>query len=196
MAKQYVTGPCDIFVNFGTTDGGIVTAPKFLGHSDRGPRIQIRPQFTNTFVDIMGLKTPFDAIYDGEDALVSFHLNRWNPSIYHATSHPVDGNSTRGESRFGDVGTLMVYEGAARFLWIRFPHRAKPAYSEQVAGYRFHAAFLQTDDLTDLGSKPRKISLVFHCLRKGDFSDADQTALGSGRFTLFDHDMDGLPPVD
>lgn len=195
MAKQFVTGPCDIFVNFGIIDG-VLTEPKFLGHSERGPRIQIRPQYTMTYVDITGLRTGFDAIYDGEDALVSFQLNRWNPSIYHETSHPFSRNSARGESRSGDVGTLMVYEGAARYLWIRFPHQAKSSYTEQVAGYRFHAAFLQTDDLTDLGSKPRKIQLVFHCLRRGNFTNEDFLALGNGLFTLFDHDMSGLPPID
>jgi hypothetical protein len=61
-------------------------------------------------------------------------------------------------------------------------------------GYRFPAAFLQSDDLPELGTKARKISLVFHCLRT--FDPTVTTVYGTGRFLLFDDDMTGLPAID
>jgi hypothetical protein len=194
MAQQYVTGPCSIFVDTGSISG--TTPPLFLGHSERGPRIQIRPQFSMTYVDLGGQKVPFDAVYDGEDAIVSADLTRWNEDVYTALAikSGVSGNANRGLDEPGDIGTLMVYEGAATQLWLKFPYSAKASMITMPDGYRFVAAILQTDDLPELGTKARKISLVWHCMRRFDPEVTNET--GQGSFTLFDHDMTGLPAID
>lgn len=196
MAQQFVTGPCDIFVNYGSL-GGVVTPPLFLGHSERGPRMQVRPQYSSSYVDIGGQKIPFDSVYDGQDAIVSADLSRWDETVYAAISIKSGAsanNAPAGTDDPGDIGTLMIHEGAAIQVWLRFPHAAKLAYSTMPAGYRFPVCMLQNDDHNELGTKPRKISLVFHCLREFDVSVTN--AFGAGRFVLFDHDMSGLPPIN
>lgn len=196
MAQQFVTGPVDIFVNYGSL-GGVVTPPLYLGYSERGPRMQVRPQYSSTYVDVGGQKIPFDSCYDGQDAIVSADMSRWNEDVYAAIaikSGASGNNSPAGIDDPGDIGTLMMHEGAAITVWLRFTHAAKLAYSTMPAGYRFPIAMLQNDDHNELGTKPRKISLVFHCLREFDVTITN--AYGAGRFTLFDHDMTGLPAID
>lgn len=185
MAQPYVTGPAGIWVN-------VAGAPAFLGHCERSPSIQIRPYYTPVFSDFAGQRVPLDMIYDGEEAMVSLDLTRYNESVYTVlSSRP--GAAIRGTNIPGDIGTLMLLEGRTFDMWVTFPYAAKAVMSSGVgltsggampAGYHFYAAYLEgPDDLGPLGTTARRLRLNFHCIR--NFA-ADATG---ATFFLYDHNM-------
>jgi hypothetical protein len=188
MAQLYCTGPVDLWIGFN------FESPDFLGHSERGPSFQVRPQYSPVFVDLGGQNVPFDTVYDGEDAMVTVDLTRWNNGLLEIIQDKA-GLTGPGSDAPGNIGTLMVTEGSAYQLYLHFPYAAKAAFSNQTngalpAGYRFRAAFLETDDSPDLGTKAKKQHLVFHCLRTFDPSVVN--AFGYGELQLFDFEMSGV----
>lgn len=199
MAQVYVTGPCDIWVGPNSSSGGRSGgSAQFLGHSERGPAIQIRDSFSPVYVDLGGPKVPFDMIYDGEDAIVSCELTRFNENVYE-TIADIAALQAPGFNDPGEIGTLMLQEGSTYPLWIHFPYSAKVAYQNPAsgampAGYRFPAAYLQQDSLPALGTTARKMHLVWHCLRQ--FTVGFSNAEGYGKFTLYDFNMSALGPIN
>ncbi len=196
MATIYVTGPCAIF-----TGSSANNSPVFLGHAERGVAINIRPQWRPAYSDLGG-SVPFDMLYEGEDALVNADVSRYNESEYRRLADRATtfagGTSERGINDPGEIGSLMLTESIAYSLWIRFPYATKAVMQAQQmpAGYRFKAAYLQGPDaLQGLGTQgPRKVNMVFHCLR--DFDVSVTNTFGQGQFILYDHDMTGVPPID
>jgi hypothetical protein len=197
MAQPYASGPVDVWCGVGA--GG---APLFLGHGERAPRIQIVRRYKEVTNDLGGDMVPFDKGYAGETGVVTVTLSRWNEStlaIIQDVATTLTGlGAARGLNGPGEVGTLMVTEGVAYKLWLRFPFSAKAAYANaasgaQPAGYRFLAAFLEgPDDLFDLGPpNARKVGLQFTCMRA--FDPAVSNAFGTGLFALYDHSMIALP---
>lgn len=189
MAKVYAVGPCGIYVRLSS---GIL----FLGHSERGPRVMVRPQYSPIYCDLFGPSVPADIAFAGEDAIISVDLTRWNESVYLRLSDKVNHFGVPGIGRNdpGEIGTMMVSEGAAYPVFVHFPHSAKPAYADQPAGLRFAACVLETDNYGALGTGGRKMNLVFHAYRTLDLSVAN--IAGRGRLLLYDHNMAGLPAID
>lgn len=193
MAQPYVTGPAGIWVGL---YGGV---PTFLGHCERSPSIQVRPYYSPVFCDLAGQRVPLDMIYDGEEAMVSVDLTRYNESTYAAlASRPIPGRAatTRGTNLPGDIGSLLLLEGFTHELWVTFPYSAKAAMGGPVsatsggpmpAGYHFHAAYLEgPDDLGPLGTTARRLRLNFHCIRTFTTDSAGAS------FFLYDHVMSGV----
>ncbi len=184
MGQPYVTGAVSVWI-------GSAAGPLFLGYSERGPNISIRPHYSNVFVDLSGMSVPFDKIYDGEEAIVSCDLTYFNQNVLLAIEDYA-GTTSPGFNEPGEIGTLMLTEGIAYPLYLRFPYAAKPAFQNGLngampAGYRFYRAMLETDDFPDLGTKARKIHLSWHCLPQLDATVSND--FGTGTFTLYDFDL-------
>lgn len=193
MASPYVTGPVDAWANIGGT-------PRFIGHCERSPSVQLRPYYDPVFNDLAGQRVPLDVVYQSCDAMISLDLTRYNESTYLLlASRP--GNVIRGTNIPGDIGTLMLGEGKAFTLWLRFPYAAKPPMQQAVsnvsggpmpAGYRFAAAYLEgPDDLGPLGTTARRLRLNFHALPL--LIAGGNSPLGAATFFLYDHDVSALP---
>lgn len=189
MAQTYVSGPVPIWIS---DQSGL---PQFFGHCERMPNIKWRPNYSEVFVDIGGVKVPFDTVKQGSDAMVSLDMIRFNYPVYNNLSLMTCNEGTVP----GDLGTLMVYEQdtsqvASIELWLPFPYVAKPAMGTMSPGYHFLAAMCINDDLDQMGTVPLKKRIIFHCLRQFDpFFTND---FGAGSFDLFDDDMSaiaGLP---
>jgi hypothetical protein len=191
MTQPYVSGPVDIWCGVGPG-----YTPLLLGWCEKFPTIQIRPSYSPVFVDIGGQMVPLDWMYQGEEALVSGDIIKWNENTYaNIAAKSNRATPVRGYNGPGEMGTLMVGEGVAYPLWLRFPYTGKAAFQQAVsgsmpAGYRFVASFLMNDDMPQLGTAARKIHLVWHCVRV--FDPTVITSVGLGSLKLFDHDMSGL----
>jgi hypothetical protein len=193
VAQPQTTGPVDIWV--GIASGG---TPVFLGHGERGPRIRIRRSYRPMYCDLGGDAVPFDQAHQGEMGIVSVILTRWNERVYKviadAATTGLGGNlGNRGQQDPGQIGSLMVLEGLAYDLWLRFPFAAKTVYAAggMPAGYHFYKAMLdQEDDHDDLGTHPKRLGLTWTCLRSFDVSVTNN--YGAGRFRLYDHDLTAL----
>ncbi len=198
MAQPFVTGAVPIFCGVGGS-----ASPIFLGHSERYPRIEIRPSFSPVFVDVAGQKVPYDYVYDGEEAYVTADVTRFNEATYAIIADRAATNNTnglailRGNNAPGEIGTLMVTEGIAYGLWLPFFYSTKAAMATMPPGYHFAAAFLEGPDTLDpLGTAPRKIHMVWHCVRK--FDTTQSNSFGWGGFNLYDNNpasFVGLPPA-
>jgi hypothetical protein len=194
MAGQKVTGPAHIYCGVGPNK-----SPLYLGTAERYPKISIRPHFKPTFTDIGG-DVPFDMSFQGEEGFVSADISRWNEITYAIMAarprhrHPL---FPRGSTFNGDIGTLMLAEGAAYPIWVVFPYAAvnggKAAFADMPAGFRFVSSYLMgPDELEPLGTTPQKERLIWHCLRSFYIT----TGGNARQFLLYDHDMRGLPSID
>lgn len=198
MAKVYVTGPAYIYVGVGNIAlgsgsgiSGILSYPNpqdiyFLGSCQQPPRILINPKFKPIFADIGGSEVPYDWMFMGEDAAVFGVLNYWNESVYaKCASRPYPYLDTRGAQRAAGVGSLMVTQGFAYHLWIRFPYAAKPVFSDMPGGYHFTAAWMSGPDEINPGTRSGKRAVAFHCARVYNAAN--------GTWSLYDHDMTSVP---
>lgn len=199
MAKQYVSGPGHLYVGVDITPGRrtasqntsvtAVKRPIYLGTAEKFPKITKRPNFKPTFVD-QGGEVPHDVAFMGEEAFVAADLSRYNEAVYNSlSSRPRHQFGLRGFTGSQDIGTLMIAEGKAYPLWVHFPYASKAAFSDMPNGYHFFASYLiGPDELEPLGTTPRKVRLIWHCLRVYDPV--------AGNYLSYDHDMTGLPGPD
>jgi hypothetical protein len=183
MATPYVTGPVHLFV-------GPLSSPNYLGTAERFPRMSIRTGWEPVFNDLGGQRVPFDLLYEGQEAFVSVDLTRWNENVLQvmmaraiSTVPGLDGPL--------DIGTAMLTENAAGPLWLLFPFGGvkaafnAPGSGPMPGGYRFPRAILAgPEDFESMGTAPRKIRLIWHCLR---FFNPQ-----NGRFLLYDNNMAGV----
>ena len=147
-------------------------------------------------------------MYSGQDALVSCDLIRFNWGVYETiaarSNGPGAGFVFPGSTFPGEIGTLMVTEGIATGLWLRWPYSAKPSMGGTASvlptsnampgGYHFYAAFLQGPDDITSGTVPNKVRCNWYCARS--FSPTAGNAFGQGSFILYDGNMTGLPNID
>ena len=144
----------------------LATSPVYLGTGQRGPRVKIRRAYSRVFNDLTGPELAFDKIWAGEEALIFVDLTRWNETAYDlAAGRPFSGGVFGAEPP-GSRGTLMMTEGAAFPLILRFPSfDFHPAIRNNLgfAGYRFLAASLEGDDDFETGSGANIRHIAFHC---------------------------------
>lgn len=115
----------------------------------------------------MGGDVEFDTSYQGRRATISGDFTRWNELTYAqcVTANPFGG--VRGTDLDVDIGALMLTEGYAYSTILVFPFAIKAAYSGQlIRGYRFPCTWIEQESLHQMGSRPRKIRLVWHALRQ------------------------------
>lgn len=191
MAQPFVRGPAHCFVGIGPGQ-----TPVYLGTAERSPRIQIRPSWSPVFNDIAGQKVPFDWSFDGEEGYVVYDFTRWNEAVWEACQTrpfpPIAGGIT-GTNVAGDIGTLMLTEGAGYPLWILFPYTLKLAYATQPLGYHFFRTWLMgPDDLDENNTSAARIRGVWYCSRAPTLN----IPAAGLNFSLYDGNMAGLPPID
>jgi hypothetical protein len=157
--------------------------------------VDIIPVYKEVRNDIGG-EVAFDMSYQGEHAIISVDLNRWNEPVYSmVAARPGLGYSAagRGTNVLGDVGTLVLTEGLGLTVWLLFQFGTSGG-APKIAmnsggmppGYRFLATVpFGPDRLSPLGTRPRKVNLTFAAIRA--WNPASQT------FTLYDHVVGGLP---
>lgn len=176
----YVTGPAAFYVA-----PNLAGTPQLLGYCETAPRIRITPRYSPVMSDLAGDQIPADWLYQGADADILGDLTIWNWSVLELLmSRPSTTANSAGVDLEGAVGSLMVGEGFAKTLWVQFPYASKTLFSGQMpAGYRFVATWLMGPDEFDMGTKANKVHVQFHAART--YKD--------GKWTLYDHDMTGIP---
>jgi hypothetical protein len=185
MAQPYVTGACSVWAGIGAG-----SAPVFVGHAEQGMSIDIRAGWEPVMNDLAGTKVPFDMSYQGEEAILSGTLTRWNEAVVAAMAARWNaqasflGGPQRGSENTFARGTLMLTEGAAFPIWLNFPLSSIAAFATLPDGYRFAAGFLESPDRLEPGTRPYKIQMIWHCLAV--FTPSN------GSFLLYDHDMSAV----
>lgn len=192
VARLSNNTPVTIWVNLQTATkaGGVNgNSPVFLGTGETAPDIEIRTQWEPLMNDLGGSKVPFDYLCEGEEAIVSVELTRWNEKVLKAIqARPHASGGPRGTQNYLDIGSLMLTENLAYTMWLYFPFSQKAAFQNAAngampEGYRFPATFLEGPDVRRVGTKANKVRCIFHCIRYFTFTN------GVSKFVLFDENM-------
>jgi len=196
MASLWSTGPVNIFIGYAGS------APVFLGHGEKAPRISIKPRYVPVVCDLGG-EEPMEDLKSGESGTVDVELIRWNYGVLNGikarTRSAVFPNAVPGTEAPGELGTLMQTEGASYMLYLQFSRAGNPIFGAggaggaMPAGYRFLAAFLDPEGGTAGAAAAHKTALTWQCRRA--FTPAS-SSLGTGAFKLYDYVMDGLPAIN
>jgi hypothetical protein len=188
-AALQCVGDCRIFINSPFSPG--TTAPRFLGHCERAPRILIHREYANVHNDPAG-SVPADLSYQGQRATISLDLARFDAAVYDLIAQfPHTGTFPAGTDVAGDVGSLMITEGRHIGVWILFPYsiKATNVAAGMIAGYRLPFCFpVGPDDHRSLGTQPRILNLQFLGIRNYNAS--------TGAQLLYDSNMAGLPAIN
>jgi hypothetical protein len=167
MAIIYTTGPAHIFSVI--PRGGTF----YLGTCEEKPRIVIRRRGRPVRNDIAG-EVPMDLSYMGQEAIIGLDLTRFNEPIvalidsYPITAAGVGGGGPRGTDLIGDIGTLMVTEGANIGIIIQFPYSAFAPFGGVNAmppGYFFPFCMPIPEEPLEVGTQARITHLMFHAIR-------------------------------
>jgi hypothetical protein len=194
MARLYSTGPVGCYIG---NAAGIIT---FLGHGKKAPDIDIETETIPVECDLGGA-VQMDQIYGGQRGKVSVLLSRYNEGAVAILQDRAKQLALRGIDNPGDIGALLLSEGLFWTLYLRFPYAAKAfqgagaGIDASPAGYRFLAAYLDSPDKIIVGTTTnRMVQCHFTCLRA--FNVTITNTFGEGRFTLFDHNLAGVPVID
>lgn len=167
MAQLYSTGPALFYVG----KAGNATSALFLGTCQESPEIDSRPLYKEV-INSIGGSQKFDKSYQGDIVTISGLFNRYNETVVQALEgRPnVFGGSLEGITQPGEVGTLMLTEGAMFDLWIKFPYAAKPAFSPltsgMLPGYHFPGCTVEgPTSFRQLGTTEKMIRFEFEALR-------------------------------
>lgn len=180
MANIYVTGPCHIYVGFGTIDSSGVASPTtvpsaiyYLGTAERAPVVNFVKQFEDVANDVAGIAFPVDRTYQGEEATTQMTLSRWNEAVYQRLMTGAKPNSgTPGIDTATDLGTALHLEGGSFHTWLHFPYVTK-AYGTiygMKKGYHFYSSRVASQGV-DPGTKAKKRSVALQFARVFNGSD-------------------------
>jgi len=193
MAQEWATGGVHIFVRGNTSNGGNKkTAPiLYLGTAEQAPSIQTDRTFKQVMNDLSSQK-PFDYVYaGGSEAILSFVLTRYEePAATLLEQAPISGGL--GFETIFDQGSIMGQEGLTLDIWYLYTFgglAASPSMTGQEAGRHYVQALFWGPDTHSLGTQERKKHFVFKCFKKYDPTQ------NPPRFTLWDTNMQGLPPL-
>src|SRR5215468_4185309 len=121
------TGAVEIFAGVGPGRSHL-----FLGWGKTSPRFQRRYGYLPFFTDLGGPAIPMDEVFAGQEAYISVDLNFFRAdTLGRVESVPNPGGSGALGNVFGDIGTLMVWEGMAYALTLVFPYFFKAAWKAQ-----------------------------------------------------------------
>jgi hypothetical protein len=222
MTQLWCPGQCDIYLGYVTpgtpaTSGSAATPATvsnanaaFLGWAEEAPDIEVTELYEPVYTDPGGNQVPTDKSWQREIGHVGILLSKFNRfPFFAATDMPacaaaLAGNdvvTNRGLALPGYVGTLMLTEGQAVVVYVKFPYAAKPAFgggggppAGMEQGYRFFGGTLMSFDPGATGTKPQKVGLEYECL--GYPFTGTNTAYGNQYFQLYDGNLAGLPPVN
>lgn len=197
-AQLYSTGPVDVYV-YHPLDSTI----SFLGHGERAPSIDHQPSYADVHCDLGG-QVPIDRIYSGEMLRVGVDLVRYDYAVVQRLHdhkrrlvNPVAAQATyAGQEYPGDIGTLMLTEGAYHILYLKFRNAPKTPFANNSMpkGYRIYRALMDPSSVTSGSTTAHKVRVAWSCYRKLDMT-APSNTFGNGLFTLYDHVMDELNNV-
>lgn len=161
----------------------------FLGTGERAPAVIAQRNYTPIYSDDTGKLVPYDRIWEGEEHLVSVVLTRWNEGVYRALAALPRPIGVPGGDSPLDRGSLMVADGLACPLYLRFGHAGKPLAlaGGLPAGVRYYAAMLDGQDRYEPGTSVNRRHLTFYC--------ANVYSRNNGNIGLFDYNVAGLPAV-
>lgn len=187
MAQLYCTGPAHVFVGFSNQTG--VGTPLYLGTAEDAPEIELGPEFEPVMNDISGKKKPLDMQYQGEDALISVDLNRYNEATYALLAQRINSGAPRGTDNALDIGSLAATEGLQLCCAILFPFAAKPAMGAggMPPGYYFPAVVPIGPEKLTMGTKPKKVNVLLYAWPLYNFA--------TGTFTLYTNTLPSLGPI-
>lgn len=159
MAQPYVSGPVDIFV--APVSGNVL----HLGTAEDAPDMDGDAQWEPVYNDIGGRK-PIDYSWQREEATISMVLTRFNwTTVDLCMRRPIhSGNTFEKANNAADVGTLMIHEGFAYPLYLRFPYQSKAAYGTMPPGRRYLKAWLWGPEKIKPGTKAKKIHMIFKAI--------------------------------
>jgi hypothetical protein len=201
MGSLYCSGPCAAWVNL-----PLSATPIFLGHSEKTPSIQIRRTYTNSYADDTGPDTPFDKIFSGQSALVTFDLTRFNYGVYTAIADVANTAAgvlaaNPGVNLANEIGTSMMLEGLAYPLILVWPYAAKASMggtgfgNALPPGYRFLSSFLIGPDEFSCGTIPLKIRCTWYCVSAWNPA-INNNGFGPGQAKLYDNNTTGAFLID
>lgn len=197
MAIVHVTGPAHVFIGLPQGFGAVSKTVVYLGTTQDTPRIVLRPASEEVMNALSGCKVPFDLIDQSEEAFIGLDLSRFNQGVIDdvrarstlSNSQSVANN--QGKRKPGDIGTLAITENADMIVYVTHPYSGKPVFAANgmQAGNRFlHCVPIGPDDLGPLSTRARLEHLMFRAIPGYDPVTGD--------LNLYDHVMDGLPPVN
>src|SRR5271166_2405198 len=138
MAQLFSTAPALIYVAQtgpglapGGGPGGSPVNPGFLGTAEFAPQIHVRREFEPVFNDLGGSRIAFDTMYESKEGFSFMDLTRWNENLFQQLaacprSINVNPNDPEDGADFnGDIGTLMIQEGLAYTVFLKFPYANK-----------------------------------------------------------------------
>ena len=188
MAQLYCSGPVDVW--FGI--GGSISSPTpvFIGHGESAPRIREVSNFKDVTSDIGGDMEPIDKLFLRGHVEGTVDFNRYNVTpLMQALGRPNPFAGVRGTVPPLGVGSLMLTEGLAFQIWLRWPYSAKAAMAGLPNGIRLIAGVLTGPDDYELGvDNPLKIQVGFYGLSVYD-------PVGKG-FNIYDGNMTALGAIN
>lgn len=196
MAQLYCTGPAHVFIatSIYSQGGPQSTGILYLGTCEDAPDIQLGPEYEPVRNDISGKKKPFDMQYQGEDALISLDLNRYNEAVYAIIANRPLRAGGRGVDTGIDIGALIATEGGQINVYVQFPFNPAKAAMMNAAngpmppGYRFPFCVPIGPEKLSMGTKPKKVHLLMYAWQAW-FPQTQS-------FLLYDFNMSGLPPIN
>ncbi len=138
--------------------------PAFLGTANRPPDYRITRGWVDIFNDLGGTQVPFDLMSVNQQAATIAVLNRFDQRVMDAITSMPNVAGIPGFNAAGDIGTLMVQEGAAFTLVVVYPHfRLKPAMRAigLKPGIVFPATVLAGPDNVGQGTTEVKRTCIF-----------------------------------
>lgn len=170
--------------------------PVFLGTCERFPRVSMHSYFHEVPRDDLGSRAVWDLMYDSEEAYVFAELNYFDERVLEAVQDRLYRSTfpspTRGYSDSDAVGTLLRLEQRAFALTLSLPYSRKTLFGANgmPATFTFPNAVCWGPDEWTIGSQqPRKIRLVWRCIRSID-ENFEREADGTGVSQLYYHDPD------
>lgn len=190
MAQLFCTGPVLVYIGI---PRGNSRVPAFLGTAEKAPQIIVNSEFEPVFNDIGGSMIPIAELFQGETAVVSMVLTRFNEATVQAVRSLVGPRP--GFYPTGSYGTIMEQEGFTFPLYLRFPYVAKPSMAGMVPGYRFWSAKFTGPLQVVPGTTALRKQIIFGCTRSWTLASSPLagTALPVdaplGNSILYDHNM-------
>lgn len=184
MSKIFTTGPALMFLSYGE--------PMYLGTAESPPDIDLIGGFEPVFNDLGGTVLPMDRIYEGEEAIISFVLNKYNQPALDIIQAVV-GGKTMGRDTFGDIGTIIGQEDRTFGFGMVFPYAAKPIYSDMPAGYNFFSCFRIGPQGVRPGTRAKSHNLILRAQRyttaRASLGNTISTSLDSVVSTLYNFNV-------
>jgi|HubBroStandDraft_3_1064219.scaffolds.fasta_scaffold329365_1 hypothetical protein len=190
MAQVFTTGPVELWA--GVAGSSASPQPAFIGHGERAPRVEIVQNFKPVMCDLSGDMEQYDAMFMLGHAIIEVDLIRSNIApLFAMQAQPNPWNAVTlpaGLNAVGDVGTIMLTEGFAPPLWVRWPYSLKASMFGLPNGLHFFRTYLLGPNLHTMGTVPYKFRALFYAMSVYQISGPV-----AGGFACYDGIMSALP---